>query len=355
MGEIMRWFALRRGLPQSTGPSRSIRHTTWALLALAFASAPHWTPPARAESPSSLVVIPVPASGPALSYFKVATQRGHTAKAGTIGLRNPGARPLRVVLSPVEGRTIDTLGSTYAPPGSRTNGPARWLRIDRRAVTLPPGQTTAVPISVAVPSMAQPGDYLAGVSVEAVGQQARSVKRHGVSIASVERYAIGVETSLPGPRHPAIRFTGAVLQRQPAGLTFLLLARNSGNAILQGVHGAVRVTRAGHTVLSRKLGPGTFVTGTRIAYPVPAFGQTPPQGTRYRIVAELDYPGAVARLDNTVVFGHRQAVIQQQYGGPRAPSGGTAWWKIALIVLAILYGIATTVLLLRRRARPSNG
>jgi hypothetical protein len=355
MGEIMRRFVLRRGLPPSTGLFPSIRYTAWALLALAFAWALHWTPPARAASSPGLVVIPVPASGPALSYFKVATQRGHAAKAGTIGLRNPSPRPLRVVLSPVEGRTIDTLGSTYAPAGTRVNGPARWLRVGRRAVTLAPGQTTAVPISVAVPSMAQPGDYLAGVSVEALGQQAQSVKRHGVSIASVERYAIGVETSLPGARHPAIRFTGAALRRQPAGLTFLLQARNSGNAILQGVHGTVRVTRAGRTVLARPLGPGTFVTATSIAYPVPAFGQTPPQGTRYRITAKLLYPGGVARLDTTVVFGHRQAVIQQQYGGPRAPGGGTAWWKIALIVLAILYGIATTVLLLRRRARPSNG
>jgi hypothetical protein len=164
-----------------------------------------------------------------------------------------------------------------------------------------------------------------------------------------------VETSLPGARHPAVQLTGASLQRQPAGLTFLLGARNSGNVILQGVHGTVRVTRGGHTVLSRTLGPGTFVTGSRIAYPVPAFGQTPSQGTHYRILAELRYPGGVARLDKTVVFGHRQAVIQQQYGGPRAPGAGTAWWKIALIVLAILYGIATTALLLRRRARPSSG
>lgn len=346
----MRRFVLRRGRPLPAC------HGAWALLALAFAWAMHWTPPARAASSPGLVVIPVPASGPALSYFKVSTQRGQTAKAGTIGLRNPSARQLRVVLSPVEGQTIDTLGSTYAPPGSRTNGPARWLRIARRAVTLAPGQTTAVPVSVAVPSAAQPGDYLAGVSVEALNQQAQSVKRHGVSIASVERYAIGVETSLPGTRHPAIQFTGATLQRQPAGLTFLLLARNSGNVILQGVHGTVRVTRAGHTVLSRPIGPGTFVTATEIAYPIPAFRETPTQGTRYRIAAELHYPGGVAGLNTAVVFGHRQAVLQQQYSGPRAPGGGTAWWKIALIVLAILYGIATTVLLLlRRRARPSDG
>jgi hypothetical protein len=348
MGETMRWFVLRRRRSLSTGRSAG------ALLALAFAWALHLTPPARAASSPGLVVIPVPASGPALSFFKLLAQRGHAARAGTIGLHNPSARQLRVVLDPVAAQTIDTLGSTYAPAGSSTHGPASWLRVGRRAVTLAPGQTTTVPISVAVPRMAKPGDYLAGVSVEALDQQAQNVKRHGVSIASVERYAIGIETSLPGARHPAIQFTGAALQRQPAGLTFLLKARNSGNVILQGVQGAVRITRAGHTVLSQPLGPGTFVTATGIAYPIPAFHETPIQGTRYRITAELRYPGGIARLNTTVTFGHRQAVIQQQYGGPRVSGGGTVWWKIALLVAAILYGLATTGLLLRRRARSTS-
>jgi hypothetical protein len=109
-------------------------------------------------------------------------------------------------------------------------------------------------------------------------------------------------------------------------------------------------------VLARSLGPGTFVTGSRIAYPVPAFGQTPPQGARYLVAAALYYPGGVARLHTAVVFGHREAVVQQQYGGPRAPGGGTAWWKIALVVAVILYALATTTMLLRRRrAHPSSG
>jgi hypothetical protein len=347
---MRRSFVPRRGRSLSTSPS------AWALLALAFVATLCWAPPARAASSPGLIVIPVPASGPALSYFKLSVARGHAARAGTIGLRNPSSRTLRVVLAPVAGQTIDTLGSTYAPPGSRAQGPARWLRVGRRAVTLAPRQTTFVPVSVAVPPAARPGDYLAGVSVEALDQQTQSVKRHGVSIASTERYAIGVETSLPGARHPAIRFTGAGLRRQPAGLTFLLDARNSGNVILQGVHGAVRITRGGRLVLARSLGPGTFVDGSRIAYPVPAFGQTPPQGTRYLVAAVLYYPGGVARLHTAVVFGHREAVVQQQYGGPRAPGGETAWWKIALIVAVILYALATTAMLLRRRrARPSSG
>jgi hypothetical protein len=311
--------------------------------------------PARAVA-AGLVVAPQPASGQALSYFKVPVRPGGSAPAGVIALRNPTGGALRVALRAVDGRTIDTLGSTYASGASR-GGPASWLRLGRREVTLAPGQSTLVPVSVSAPRVARGGDYLAGVSAEIAGEAARRSGARGVSIASALRYVIGVEMSTPGPRRHAIRFTGAKLQRQPAGLTFLLLAVNDGNTILQGVHGSVRIDRNGRTVVSRTLGPGTFVTASSIAYPVPAFAEQPKEGTRYRIRAILRYAGGIARLDTTVGFGHRDAVAQQQYGGPRASTGGgTAWWKAALIALAIGYGLVTTILLLRRRRRePSAG
>ena len=301
------------------------------------------------------MVVPRTTSQPGLSYFKLQARPGSVQQAGAIELRNPSAKRLRVVLAAVDGETLSTLGSAYAPPGSRRHGSALWLRLGRRAVTLAPGTRVSVPISVRVPFGARPGDYLSGVSVEALDQRAQTVKRRGVSIASVDRYAIGVEVSLPGPSHPLLQFTGAEVQRQPAGLAFLLLARNNGNVILQGVRGYVRITRAGHTVVSHPIEAGTFVTHTRIAYPVTAFRQTPTQGTRYRISAWMRYPGGIARLNTTVTFGHRQAVIQQQYGGPPATRGGTAWWKIAGVVAVILYGLfTTTLLLLRRRTRTSR-
>jgi hypothetical protein len=261
---------------------------------------------------------------------------------------------LRVALAAVDGQTLDTLGSAYAPAGSPAHGSTRWLRVGSPSVTLAPGRRAVVPISVAVPGTAAPGDYLSGVSVEALNQRPRHTARGRMSIASVDRYAIGVEVSLPGARRPAIQFTGAALEREPSGLTFLLAARNTGNVILQGVHGWVRIARAGHTVLSRPLETGTFVTSSKIAYPVPAFRETPTEGTRYTISAWMRYPGGIARLNTAVSFGHRQAVVQQQYGGPPATQSGTAWWKIALGVGAILYGLFTTVLLLRRRERPAR-
>jgi hypothetical protein len=292
---------------------------------------------ARAGTASSLIVIPSPASGPSLSYFKLSIGHGHLARAGTIGLRNPTGKRLRVVLDPVAGNTIDTLGSTYGLPGSAGRGPASWLRLGRRSVTLAGGATAVVPISVHVPGNAGPGDYLAGVAVEQLGQQAQSAKRGGVSTASVVRYAIGVETSIPGPRHPLIQFTGARLEHQPAGLSFLLKARNPGNVILQSVAGRAVISRGSRVVARAPLGPGTFVTGTSIAYPILTPREQPREGTVYRVRAYLRYAGGTARLDTLVRFGRAAAVSQQIYGGPKASrsSGLPGWLVAALAVLGV--------------------
>jgi hypothetical protein len=324
---------------------------TRVALVLALATS-YSAQPAFSASRSGLVVVPHPISQPGLSYFKLQARPGSAQQSGTIELRNPTASVLRVVLAAVDGETLDTLGSSYAPPGSRPHGPTLWLQFRSRTVALSPRATASVPVVVRVPRAASAGDYLSGVSVEALDQPARSVARRGVSIASVARYAIGVEIVVPGPRHPLIQFTGAELQRQPAGLIFLLHARNSGNAILQGVHGFVRISRAGHAVVSRPIETGTFVAHTSISYPVPAFQQTPTQGTHYRISAWMSYPGGIARLEQTVTFGHRQAMIQQQYKHGPPPAGGTTpWWQIAGGAAVIVYALFTTVLLLRRRSR----
>jgi hypothetical protein len=353
MGEAMSRSARPRSCPRPR-PRRRMRMSrrAAALAAIALLGGLRDVAPARAGSESSLIVIPSPASGPSLSYFKLSLGHGRIAQAGTIALRNPTARRLRVVLDPVAGNTIDTLGSTYGLPGSADGGPASWLRLGRRRVTLAAGATAVVPVSVDVPGNTRPGDYLAGVAVEQLGQQAKSAIRGGVSTASVVRYAIGVETSIPGPRHPLIQFTGARLEHQPAGLSFLLEARNPGNVILQSVAGRAVITRGSRVVARAPLGPGTFVTGTSIAYPILTPHERPPEGTVYRVRAYLRYAGGTARLDTLVHFGRAAALSQQNYGGPKASrSSGLPGWLVAALAVLALAALGVAYLYFARRRR----
>lgn len=311
--------------------------------------------PAQASASPGLAVIPHPTSGRGLSYFALTANPGAIINAGTIELQNPADRRMRVDLSVVDGNTLSTLGSGYAPPGSPAHTSTLWVTLGARQVTIPPHSGVKVPISIKIPATSRPGEYLSGVSIQAGNQGQQGLAKKGVSIASVERYVIGVEVTVPGRRVPSVEFTGAQLKREPAGLTFLLDARNAGNVILQGVHGHVRITRDGHTTLSQAIQPGTFVTQTNIAYPL-STQQTATEGTRYRISAWLQYPGGPRTLLNTTVtFGHREATIQRRYSRTMASvDTATAWWKIAAVVAVSLYGVFTTILLLRRRRTPKQ-
>jgi hypothetical protein len=203
-----------------------------------------------------------------------------------------------------------------------------------------------------VPGNARSGDYLSGIGIQARVPPRVTKLRSNVGVASLQRYVVGVEVKVPGPRRPKIVFTGARVERQPSGTIFLLEARNTGNVILQSVRGAATVSRGDRRVARAVIGPGTFVTRSAIDYPVPARAEQPREGDVYRVRATMRYRGGIARLDQRVRFGRKQAVAQEHFGGPPARSerSSSSWlpWTIGAAALAAL-GAAFAALIRRRR------
>lgn len=331
----------RRGLP-----------TVLVSLMAAFGLA---APAASAQSPTVIVKVHQ-RSGLVSPYFQLGASPGRNANAGSLEIVNPGSHAVTVHIDPVDAITTDTLGSAYAQTNSGLSGAATWLRLGHRSVVIPAHKSRSVSVSVAVPSATTGGDYLGGVAVEALGQSRTERVGRGVAIGETDRYAIGVEVKLPGPRHPAVSFSGAAVGREPAGLVFSVNAGNTGNVILKNVHGWVRITQGNRPVASARIQPGTFVSGTTISYPVPALREQPTPGTAYRVRAALYYPGGVARLDTRAVFSHAAAVKQQNYGGRKLPKSGSAWrWVLFAILLLVLVASARKVQQRRRRPLDRSG
>jgi hypothetical protein len=308
------------------------------------------TTPAWASSPAVFVQVHQ-TSGLVSPYFQLKASPGKMVSAGSLQIVNPGAQPVAVQLAPVNALTTNTLGSAYQLQGTALDGPTTWLRLGRESITIAPRSSQSVTVSLDVPASATPGDYLTGVSVQALGQAQTASVSHGVAIGEIDRYAIGVEATLPGPRYPAVHFTGASVTREPAGLAFLVAASNTGNVILKNVHGWVKVTSGHRQVSAATITPGTFVSDTSISYPLLARTEEPTPGSTYRVQAELVYQGGVARLDQTVVFSHAAAVKQQNYGGRKLPQASPPWLWI-LITLGALALAAGVVVLVARRRRP---
>jgi hypothetical protein len=307
---------------------------------------------ASAESPAIVVKVHQ-TSGLVSPYFQLTASPAHSVAAGSLQVVNPTSRPVTVRFDPVDAITTNTLGSAYAQTGGATHGPTTWLRLSRRLVVIPRHASRSMSVSLDVPAAATPGDYLGGVAVEALGQTSTAKVSKGVAIGETDRYAIGVEVKLPGPRIPIVTFSGATVSREPSGLVFHVNARNTGNVILTNVHGSVRVTTGSRVVSAATIQPGTFVSGTSISYPLPAPHEEPTPGSSYRVQAVLRYAGGIARLDTRVVFSHAAAVKQQNYGGRKLPKSTRGWRWLVLLLLALATVIGVRQLLQRRR-RPLN-
>lgn len=304
---------------------------------------------ASAQSPAVIVKVHQ-RSGLISPYFQLEAKPGHTFSAGSLEIVNPAPRAVTVRIDPVDAITTDTLGSAYAQTNSALTGAATWLSVGRRVVVVAPHASKSVSVTVAVPAAVAGGDYLGGIAVEAQGQSRTERVSRGVAIGETDRYAIGVEVKLPGPRHPLLTLSGASVGREPAGLVFSVNAGNTGNVILKNVHGWVRVTQGNRLVASARIAPGTFVSGTTIGYPVPALREQPAPGAAYRVRAALYYAGGVARLDTRAVFSHAAAVKQQNYGGRKLPKAVSVWrWILLAILLLVLVAAGRKVHERRRR------
>src|SRR3954453_20198005 len=127
-------------------------------------------------------------SGRPISYFRLQAWPDRRVSAGTLELRNRRARPITVLLDPIDAVTATTLGSAYEVRGLSIHGPARWTRLARRRVVLGPHARTNVAVDVLPPKDANPGDYLSGIGVQARGHRQTKV-RGNVAISSTQRYA----------------------------------------------------------------------------------------------------------------------------------------------------------------------
>jgi hypothetical protein len=325
-----------------------LRSITFALCALAVWAAAFAA--SAAGAPPQLAVIVQQANGESASYLTVPANVGARVAGGTIFVKNEDEHPVVVDVAPVSAETATNLGSAYALTNESRRGAASWLRTSVKHLSLEPGETAELRVDVEVPAQEADGQYLAGISIQARGQGEGVGKGGEVAVASAQRYVVGVQVNVGAERHSQLVFEGAAVEREPAGVTFLVGMRNSGNVILQNVRGRVEVERDGEPVIAAPIGPGTFVTGTAIELPVLAEKEDPPEGAEYRVRAVVHYEGGEAKLDETVTFGHEAAVRQEEFGGRPAGGEGFPWPLVAgaVVALALLFVAAAAY---RRRRR----
>lgn len=331
----------------------TLKTTIAALVAATALAAPA---AASAAGVGGITVKPEQRTGTAFApaaFLDVVPKRGVPTLAGRLLIRNLERRELTVELDAVDALTASNLGYAYTVSGVRARGRTGWIRLSVHRLVLAPGQKARVAVTALPATHARPGDYLAGISVEAVGQRHRPDGEARMAISRSERYVVGVQMRIPGPRSAQLELSRGAVKGMPAGVTFLVTARNSGNVMLKDVHGDISIYRRGRRIATASVGPGTFVTGTSAKLQLLAATERPRAGTKYRLKARLHYKGATARYDDTVVFGERQERAQESYGRPSQSrgDGGVPLLLALALALAAIAVIAAIVLGRRRQQR----
>ncbi len=256
-----------------------------AALLGAFAAAP------ASAAPGAAVFALVPQDyDPSLnatrSYF-VAVAGPGTTFVNSVRVRNTGTKSGTALLYAVDATTGQTSGAVYLDRSKPRRGVGTWITLGAGSVTLGPGQSQLVPITVHVPAGARPGDHLGGIVAEnaaltrSSGNGALQIKIRHLTIAAVE-------VQVPGKAATRFDATGARAGGEH-GYQYVYVHLKNLGALTTKPTGQLLISGAdGKPVATRSLRLDTFLPGTAIDYPVLL-----PKGAlapgKYRAAIDLTY------------------------------------------------------------------
>jgi hypothetical protein len=304
----------------------------------------------------------IAAGAPASSYFNLSVEPGTTIVEKMV-VANPNPYSCGVTLSAAYGTTAVNGGDSYAivAAGRPCVGPACWLAGLPQTIMVPGDDRVLAPFTIAVPSTATSGQYLAGVIGQSttppaaphVGNTGGQVGSVGASV--VTRVAIGVAITLPGALAPRLVISAVTLA--PAGLaasTIDVTVRNTGNTWVHP-RGTVTVALPSST-RAAPVASGTVLPGDRATLSAP---ERSVPGGLHRVDVMLNYAEGVAPATWQGNLSFPQPPAVSVSGGTLtivAPSGSPAWEMILLIGLPVAV-LAFGLLLLffwGRRRRPDD-
>jgi Bacterial protein of unknown function (DUF916) len=325
-----------------------------AALAVVTPALPAAAAPAGTNGQFGLTPVP-DKTGRVAQYFTLTVAAGESV-TDTALVSNTAKAAVTLKLSPATGVTAGNGGSAFKREFQKCSGTGCWVSDLPGEVTPPAGGAEMVPFTVRVPAGTPPGQYLAGLTVEAatpppsveVGSNGKATARAVI----VDRVTVGVAVTVGVLSRMTTRLripgvSGAAIG--PTARLNMELA-NTGQTFAHGT-GQASCTAAGRSH-SFAVYASTVLPHDQALIAVNAPGL--PEGVTMPCAVWLSYGhGLIARWAGlvNVPAAPRTHVI---HTGPGAysvvpPASGIPTWAIALIVIGALVLAVLLALLLRLR------
>ena len=341
--------------------NRPIRSLAAAVVMAALAVVTPLLPAAAAPAGGNgqFGLTPVPDSaGRVAPYFTLTMAAGESA-TDTALISNEGRATERLKLSRATGVTAGNGGSAFSQEFLRCSGTGCWVSGLAGEVTLPAGTAERLPFTVRVPAGTPPGQYLAGLTVEAatpppsvqVGSNGKATARAVI----IERVTVAVAVTVGVLSRMTTRLQIPGVSGQAIGPTARLNLElaNTGQTFAHGT-GEASCTVAGRSH-SFAFYASTVLPHDHAVIAVNAPGL--PEGVAMPCAVRFSYGnGQIASWAGpvTVPAPPRARIV---HTGPGAysvvPEGGIPAWAIALLVIGVLVlaVLAGLLLWLYRRSR----
>jgi len=335
-------------------PSRLLRRHLIGLAVCAAVLALAWPGAARAAAGPSFSIAAAPGQASAAhGYFVLSLAPGQRSTQRVV-VSNTSSAPIVVELAPIDANTTPVGGVSYLLPGQPLTRTGAWVSLSESRVPLAPGEVRQVDVTTTVPSGAQPGDYVAGISALIPNKKAASASPSASNKTSVQvnvqtRRVIAVQVSVPGAAVRKLTITGVKAVPAAGGMDLAIGIASPGGKFTSG-SGTITVPS---TRLKRDFPLDLFVPGTSIAYPITHW-QIAPKAGAYPASVVIHYgdQGALTAVWNgdVTVASSSLKTLKNKYVPPVGTVGAKRPWLMyglvgGLVLIVLIMGFA----LLRRR------
>jgi hypothetical protein len=310
-----------------------------------------------AETPAGVAiakVAPGSKTDPDNSFYAFTAEPGSTTTQQLL-VGNGSSAAFEAHVDAVDGLTRSDTGVGYTRTGGKPVAAGNWIVVATPVLTLAPQEQQAVDFSVHVPDEAQPGVYLAGLSVYVPRQDVSTSRPTAPNAASVNvtlqpRRIVAVEVTVPGPKAPKLVITGARATAMSSGVGIALSMKNQGNDYAKG-SGSIEVKDTG---LRKQFKVINFLPRTNIDYVVPWTKDVLPGNhdvsvvLRYGDGQRLNWNGTV-EINGALARSLHKSVVDR---GSSSASSFPVMLLVAAGAFALLCVGGALFLRRRRNARP---
>ena len=300
------------------------------------------------------------------AYFSYTLEPG-ARKTDSASVTNNTAAALTLKVYPADAITASGGGTAFAGFGERRTGVGAWVSTPQADLNIAAGATVAVPVTITVPPGLAPGEYVAGIVVEAppkAGTVAGSV-----NTTVTERAGVAIVVRVPGAATEKLAIGNVCFNQETGSRYFEFPVKNQG-AVLSTATGTFRLeTDKGVHVFERTVEIGSVIPTLETAVRVHSPQDPPPGKYTARLVLTQKDGQEVERESNLTVSEKKVNSCRTEeaknlssdknsddnFGVQTAQDTGSGVAMLPLLLLLALgVGLAALAFLLWRNRRPRS-